>query len=92
MGDGPVTGSNIIKRLSSTSKEDALHTRYLWDENKQRLYLIDTKPAPLCIPHGPMRLKIFQDHHDCSLAGHPGRDRTLWNVLSFSSGLEWVKR
>ena len=34
--------SSVIKRLSSTSKEDALHTRYLWDENKQRLYLIDT--------------------------------------------------
>ena len=50
---------------------------------KQRLYLIDTKPARLCIPRGPMRLKILQDHHDCSLAGHPGRDRTLWNVSKF---------
>ena len=34
--------SYIIKKLSSTSKEDALHTRYLWDENKQRL---STQPA-----------------------------------------------
>ena len=75
--------SYIIKRLSSTSKEDALHTRYLWDEHKQRLYLIDANPARLCIPRGPMRLKILQDHHDCSLAGHPGRDRTLWNVSKF---------
>ena len=74
---------HIIKRLSSTSKDDAFHDRYLWDETRQRLYLIDSQPACLCIPREPMRLKILQDHHDCSVAGHPGRDRTLWNVSKF---------
>ena len=74
---------HIIKRLSSTSKDDAFHDRYLWDETRQRLYLIDSQPARLCIPRGPMRLKILQDCHDCSVVGHPGRDRTLWNVSKF---------
>ena len=47
------------------------------------VFLTDTKPARLSIPRGPMCLKILQDNHDCSLAGHPGRDRTLWNVYKF---------
>ena len=50
---------------------------------KQKVYLTDTKPARLSIPRGPMRLKILQDNHEGSLAGHPGRDRTLWNVSEF---------
>ena len=74
--------SYIIKRLSSTNKDDTLHN-HLWVKNKQRLYLIDTQPARLCIPHGSMPLKILQDNHDCSLAGHPGEDQTLWNVSKF---------
>ena len=71
--------SHIIERLTS-SKTDAFHERYFWDENNERLFLVTSDPARLCIPKGEIRLKLLQENHDCVAAGHPGRDRTLWNL------------
>ena len=45
-----------------------------------RLYLVDSTPARLCISRGPVRLKLLQENHDCITARHPGRDRTFWNL------------
>ena len=68
-----------IKRLKSSSR-DVFHDHYVWDEGKQRLYLIEASPVRLCVPWGPLRLLLLQEKHDCPLSGHPGRDRTLWNL------------
>ena len=72
--------SHIINRLRSVRDNDSFRDKYFWDEENKRLYLIDSSPARLCIPKGPIRLKILQENHDCISAGHPGRDRTLWNL------------
>ena len=74
--------SHILRR-SSASKDDVFHDRYFWDETKERLYLIETSPARLCIPKGPIRLKLLQDNHDCAFSGHQGRDRTFWNLSRY---------
>ena len=29
-----------------------------------------------------LRLQILRNHHDTQAAGHPGRDRTSWNLLA----------
>ena len=71
--------SDIIRRLIST-RQDTLHEQYLWNELSQRLYLTTSELARLCIPRGPLRLKLLQENHDCLMAGHPGRDRTYWNL------------
>ena len=42
--------SHIIKRLKSSSR-DVFHDRYVWDEGKQRLYLIESSPVRLCVLH-----------------------------------------
>ena len=65
----------IINRLSKTSS-DNLHDRYRWDPETRRLFLTTSIPHRLCVPKGELRLKLLQEHHDCILAGHPGRDRT----------------
>jgi hypothetical protein len=31
----------------------------------------------LCVPRGPWRLRLMQEHHDIPIAGHAGRERTL---------------
>ena len=72
--------SHIINRLRSVGDNDSFRDKYFWDEENKRLYLIDSSPACLCIPKGPIRLKILQENHDCISAGHPGRDRTFWNL------------
>ena len=71
--------SDIIRRLTST-RQDTLHEQYLWNDLSQRLYLTTSDSARLCIPRGPLRLKLLQENHDCVMAGHPGRDRTYWNL------------
>ena len=71
--------SDIIRRLTST-RQDTLHEQYLWNELSQRLYLTTSDSARLCIPQGPLRLKLLQENHDCLMAGHPGQDRTYWNL------------
>ena len=71
--------SHIIRRLLA-SKDDIFHDRYFWDEAKERLYLIESSTARLCIPKGPIRLKLLQENHDCVFSGHQGRDRTFWNL------------
>ena len=70
--------SHILRRLSAL-KDDVFHDCYFWDETKERLYLTETSPAQLCIPKGPIRLKLLQENHDCAFSGHQGRDRTFWN-------------
>ena len=65
----------IITRLSSSEK-DNLHDRYHWDGGTRRLFLINCSPHRLCIPSGPIRLRLLQEFHDCISSGHPGRDRT----------------
>ena len=72
--------SHIINRLRSVGDNDSFRDKYFWDEENKRLYLIDSSTARLCIPKGPIRLKILQENHDCISAGHPGRDRTFWNL------------
>ena len=71
--------SHIIKRLKSSSR-DIFHDQYVWDEGKQRLYLIDSFLVRLCVLQGPLRLLLLQQNLDCPFSGHPGRDRTLWNL------------
>ena len=71
--------SDIIRRLTSP-RQDTLHEQYLWNELSQRLYLTTSDSARLCIPRGPLRLKLLQENHNCLMAGHPGRDRTYWNL------------
>ena len=71
--------SHIIKRLKSSCR-DVFHDRYVWDEGKQRLYLIESSPFRLCVPRGPLRLLLLQENDDCPFSVHPGRDRTLWNL------------
>jgi len=65
----------IIERMKA-SADDNLHERYSFDQNSGHLFLRDIDHNRLCIPVGPLRLKILQEHHDCLSAGHPGRDRT----------------
>lgn len=77
--DSDPESSHIIRRLSA-SKDDAFHDRYLWDETRERLYLIESSPARLCVPKGPIRLQLLQENHDCPFSGHQGRDRTFWNL------------
>ena len=71
--------SDIFRRLTCT-RQDTLHEQYLWNELSQRLYLTTSDLARLCIPRGPLRLKLLQENHDCLMAGHPGRNRTYWNL------------
>ena len=71
--------AHIIKRPKSSSR-DVFPDRYVWDEGKQRLYLIESSPVRLCVPRGPLRLLLLQENHDCPFSGHPGRDRTPWNL------------
>ena len=71
---------HIINRLQTAGDDDSFRDKYFWDEENSRLYLIDSSPARLCIPKGPIRLKLLQENHDCISAGHPGRDRTFWNL------------
>ena len=66
----------IINRLISSNSSDSFHERYLWDE-KQSLLFLKEDPPRLCIPQGSVRLRLLQEHHDCLIAGHQGRDRTL---------------
>ena len=73
--------SHIIERLTnSRSSSDSFQERYLWDETNERLYLIKSNSARLCIPKGPIRLKLLQESHDCFYSGHMGRDRTFWKL------------
>ena len=71
--------SHIIRRLSA-SKDDIFHDCCFWDEAKERLYLNESSPARLCMPKGPIRLKLLQENYDCVFSGHQGRDRTFWNL------------
>ena len=73
---------HIINRLEN-SKKDTFHEKYFWDASKRRLYLIESSPVRLCIPRGSVRLHLLQENHDCPFAGHPGRDRTLWNLSKY---------
>ena len=59
------------------------------NKESQHLYLRDTPNFRLCIPNGPLRLKLLKEHHDCVKAGHPGRDRTFGQLVSFT-GQKWV--
>ena len=77
--------SPVIQRLN-TSREDTLHERYTWNSRTQHLYLTSSGQRRLCIPKGPIRLKLMQDHHDCLIAGHQGRDRTY---LKLSRRFYW---
>lgn len=70
---------HVIKRLKNSSR-DVFHDRYVWDDEKQRLYLVESSPVRLCVPRGPVRLQLLEENHDCPFSGHPGRDRTLWNL------------
>ena len=77
--------SPVIQRLN-TSREDTLHDRYTWNSRTQQLYLTSSGQRRLCIPKGPIRPKLMQDHHDCLIAGHQGRDRTY---LKLSRHFYW---
>ena len=68
---------HIINRLLTAGDDDSFRDKYYWDATRNRLYLVDSTPARLCIPRGPVRLKLLQENHDCITAGHPGRDRTF---------------
>ena len=71
---------HIINRLLTAGDDDSFRDKHYWDAARNRLYLVDSTPARLCIPQGPVRLKLLQENHDCINAGHPGRDRTFWNL------------
>ena len=72
--------SHIIGRLQSTSARDSFHNKYFWDEEGERIYHVDSSPPRLCIPKGPVHLSLLRENHDCVTAGHPGRDKTFWNL------------
>ena len=65
----------IIQSLQSNS-ECAFKNRYLWDGSKNHLYLLDDPSSRLCIPEGPLRVKLIEQCHDSKGAVHPGRTRT----------------
>jgi len=77
----------IIKRLSQT-RSDSMHARYHYDSNTKRLYLTESGQSRLCIPMGPVRLKLLKENHDCRIAGHQGRDRTY---MKLSKHFYWPK-
>ena len=70
--------SDIIDRLKNNDQQ--LAQRYHWDSEKQRLYLKDERTWRLCIPFGPLRKKVMSLSHDTTSAGHPGRDRTYFQL------------
>ena len=52
--------SHIFERLANLrSSSDSFQERYLWDETNEKLYLIKSNSARLCIPKGPVRLKLL---------------------------------
>ena len=70
---------SVIQRLLSNQR-GAFHDKYTWVSDTGRLYLTEPDCWRLCIPVGPLRIKLLQAHHDCPTAGHPGRDRTYARV------------
>ena len=72
----------IIDRLEG-SQNDNLHKRYHMNKESRHLYLRDTPNFRLCMPNGPLRLKLLQEHHECVTAGHPGRDHTYGQLARF---------
>ena len=72
-----------VRHYSPTHFHSSRHTSWTISlEWSPRLYLTTSDSARLCIPRGPLRLKLLQENHDCLqlMAGHPGRDRTYWNL------------
>ena len=71
-----------MRRLSA-SKDDVFHDRYFWDEAKEILYLIESSPARLCIPKGPIRLKLLQENCENCISS--------WCNLCIAEKLEIMK-
>ena len=74
------TEADLAVRSESALPPPFFFVHYPLNELSQRLYLNTSDSARLCIPRGPLRLKLLQENHDCLMAGHPGRDRTYWNL------------
>ena len=85
--------SLIISRLQSTSARDSFRGKYFWDEEGERLCLVDSSPPRLCIAKEPVRLSLLRKNQDCVSAGHPGRDKTFWNRnQNIFIGQEWASQ
>ena len=54
----------------------SLMTHYSLDQDGTLLY----DQNQLCIPRGELRTQIFHDHHDTSIAGHQGIERTYATI------------
>ena len=52
---------HIINRLLIAGDDDSFRDKYYWDAARNRLYLVDSTPACLCISRGPVRLKVLQE-------------------------------
>lgn len=64
---------HTIRRLETRPH---LQSPYQWNAQEKRLYLLSEGRRRLCVPQGPLRIKLLQLCHDSATAGHPGRDRT----------------
>ena len=71
--------AKIISTLKSC-KWSGLHKRYHWNAVTKRLYLREHPKWRLCVPRGPLRIRLLSLCHDSISAGHPGRDRTYFRL------------
>ena len=64
----------IITKLKEESN-NSWKKWYFWSEDKG-LFLMDDQVWRLCIPKGPLRLKLLRMYHQSASTCHPGRERT----------------
>ena len=77
---------SISRRSQVTKLKDESNNswkkRYFWSEDKS-LFLMDDLVLRLCIPRGPLRLKLLSMYHQSSSTCHPGRDRTYLRLRRY---------
>ena len=62
------------------SPSDNVHQAYLWDGDAHHLYLPSSPSNRLCVPKCALQQQLLQEHHDCIASGHPGRNRTYFQL------------
>ena len=72
---------SIIFKLKEES-HNSWKKRYFWSEDKG-LFLMDESIWRLCIPKGPLRLKLLRMYHQSASACHPGRERTFLRLRRY---------
>ena len=72
---------SIISKLKEES-HNSWKKRYFWSEDKG-LFLMDESIWRLCIPKGPLRLKLLRMYHQSASTCHPGRERTYLRLRRY---------